>query len=158
MNRDIAWGQLRDAYGAADDVPKLLESLTQDTRSKDNYKDEPWFSLWSKLCHQGDVYTASYAAVPIIVHIAQNAEGPINPDFLLLPMCIEIARVNGHGPAIPETLSKSYNAAIAELAHVAESCQPQAKDDPTMRTAIAAATLMSAGKTDEADTLLNSGD
>ena len=30
--------------------------------------------LWSSLCHEGDVYTASYAAVPHIVQMANSSE------------------------------------------------------------------------------------
>src|SRR5262245_2777864 len=68
------WRRLQHAYGPASDIPDLLRQLAANPCAKKS-GDEPWHSLWSALCHQGDVYTASYAAVPHIVDIALNAKG-----------------------------------------------------------------------------------
>lgn len=54
------WSQLRHAYGPADDVPGLLQQLDPDPDA------EVWEQLWSRLCHQGDVYSASFAALPAL--------------------------------------------------------------------------------------------
>lgn len=51
------WSQLSHAYGTAEDIPGLLDRLEPDPRSP------VWNDLWSSLCHQGTVYTASYAAL-----------------------------------------------------------------------------------------------
>jgi hypothetical protein len=52
------WSQLHHAYGPADDLPALLAALSPDP-------DAPvWDELWSRLCHQGTVYPASFAALP----------------------------------------------------------------------------------------------
>lgn len=80
---DPRWRELRHAYGNAADVPDLLRALALSTGPKEGYRDEPWFSLWSSLCHQGDVYTASYIAVPHIVQIASEATEPV--DFSFFP-------------------------------------------------------------------------
>jgi hypothetical protein len=62
------WHELTQAYGAAETIPALLQQLQTAPQSKD-YRSEPWLSLWSSLCHQGDIYTASCAAVPHVTAI-----------------------------------------------------------------------------------------
>jgi hypothetical protein len=63
------WSELRHAYGSAADIPNLLRQV-EHAPPQENYKSEPWYSIWSALCHQGDVYTATYAAMPHIVALA----------------------------------------------------------------------------------------
>ena len=57
------WSQLTHAYGAAVDIPTLLERARFDLRPGSD-SQSAWFELWSALCHQGDADTASYAAAP----------------------------------------------------------------------------------------------
>jgi hypothetical protein len=65
----IDWSALRDAYGAAAAVPKLLERLwSLDAADREDAIDE----LWSRLCHQETVYSASAAAIPSLVDAAMN--------------------------------------------------------------------------------------
>jgi len=45
--------------GSAADVPALLVALLAFPKSEG--QREPWFSIWSALAHQGDVYSASFA-------------------------------------------------------------------------------------------------
>jgi hypothetical protein len=52
MIRMTKWRSLRDAYGTAGPVEALLERSDTDDRAV-------WDELWSRLCHQGTVYTAS---------------------------------------------------------------------------------------------------
>jgi hypothetical protein len=59
------WGELRHAYGPASDIPPLLQQLQSLPDSTG--ESEPWFTLWSSLAHQGDVHSASFAAVPHVV-------------------------------------------------------------------------------------------
>jgi hypothetical protein len=66
----IDWSGLRDAYGDAAGVPDLLERLwSPDATDREPAIDE----LWSRLCHQETVYSASAAAIPSLVHAAMNA-------------------------------------------------------------------------------------
>lgn len=109
------WGRLRHAYHEASDIPDMLRQLEANPRPKKQYNDEPWFSLWSSLCHQDDVYPASYATVPHLVRIMLSVEGPIAFDFFQLPACIEIARVDYGGPAIAPKLEKPYFEALSRL-------------------------------------------
>lgn len=110
-----AWDQLQHAYGPASDIPDLLKQLAADSRQKKSTDDAPWHSLWSALCHQDDVYTASYAAVPHIVQIALDAKGPIDFSFFLLPASIEVARKRKRGPELPQELEWDYFAALRSL-------------------------------------------
>lgn len=103
----LAWRQLNHAYGPATDTPQLIEQLALNAGPKADYQAEPWFTLWSSLCHQGDVYSASYAAVPHLVRICLDARGPIDFGFFLMPACVEIARVGGRGPEMPQQLSQA---------------------------------------------------
>ena len=65
---DERWSALEHAYGEASDIPVLLRQLANFPPHED-HRAEPYFSLWSALCHQGDVYSASYAAVPEIISL-----------------------------------------------------------------------------------------
>lgn len=60
------WSRLSHAYGPADDIPALLDQLASDPTS------ERWTDLWSALCHQGSVYSASFAALPWLTRIARS--------------------------------------------------------------------------------------
>ena len=112
---DKRWTELNHAYGVAVETPKLIKQLHNDPSPQAGHKEEPWFSLWSSLCHQGDVYEASYAALPHLVDISCNVGGPIDPSFFLLPAFIEIARKNGRGPMIPADINEAYHLAIGRL-------------------------------------------
>lgn len=82
---NINWGNYEDAYGQANDIAKLLEQLSQG----DN---KVWFDLWSHLCHQGTVYSATLIAMPIIVSLFENniINYKNNFDFYLFATSVEI--------------------------------------------------------------------
>lgn len=108
-----AWTNLRHAYGAASDLPRLLREAESDTRPG-HHRDSAWFRLWSALCHQGDAYTASYAAAPHLVAMAPAKLAQKMVDPLYLVAMIELSRLEGRGPEVPETLSAEYAAALGE--------------------------------------------
>jgi hypothetical protein len=147
------WGLLRHAYGAASDVPDLLRRLAADPRPSATNNAEPWFSLWSALCHQDDVYSASYAAVPHIVATALAACGPIDFSFFLLPACIEVSRARGRGPEISPNLRDAYSASLHDLhrcaLHHAE--HPWSRE---MTRSVMAALAAAKGQIDLAETLI----
>jgi len=64
----------------------------------------PWHHLWSALCHQDDVYTASYRALPELVRIARVSTGVARSDALLLAAAIEVCRHAPTAPPIPSEL------------------------------------------------------
>jgi hypothetical protein len=108
------WSDLRHAYGAASDVPKLIEQLRA-LPPDAGAEAEPYSSLWSSLCHQDTVYTASYAAVPLIVELMAAAPERVPETVFQLVACIEIARGQGRGPDIPADLVADYFAALTRL-------------------------------------------
>lgn len=147
------WNELRDAYGPATQIPNLLRELQSDPRPKASSTDEPWFSLWSALCHQGDIYPASYAAVPHIVSTLRNLNPPVAMGFFLLPVCIELARVGEHGPSVPDELARDYHNAVKELAALADKFA--ATTDPYLRRSIDAAKLVGEGNYSQATALID---
>ena len=151
---DPRWRELRHAYGHAADVPELLRALASSPVPRAGFRDEPWFSLWSSLCHQGDVYTASYVAIPHIVHIAGEAKGPIDSSFFHLPAAVEVARQAGRGPDIPETYAEDYHNAIRRLVENVSRHRNEAWDQSMLLSA-AAALAVAKGHADVAEALLN---
>jgi hypothetical protein len=78
----VDWTSLCHAYGAADDVPGLLSKLTPDPT------DEVWGELWSRICHQGSVYSASLAALPALADAAARWQPNQRAQPLALAGCI----------------------------------------------------------------------
>ncbi|MGD1926345.1 MAG: hypothetical protein ACFB03_19485 [Paracoccaceae bacterium] len=151
---DPRWSTLTHAYGSASDIPGLLSDLASETEPKEGYESEPWFSLWSRLCHQGDVYDASYAALPHIVDIACSAKGPIDFSFLQLPAAIEIARKNGNGPSVPPDLANSYSEAVARLMECT-ALHRAAPWDQNMLISAMCAQAVAKGHTKVAEAIMN---
>ena len=131
---DPQWAQLRHAYGAAADVPALLTRAATELRSG-SHPESAWFELWSALCHQGDAYSASLAAVPHLVALAPAALARQSWEPLLLAASIEQARLEGRAPAVPEDWAPAYTAAIQKGRELAERALPQAWNDDA-RTAL----------------------
>lgn len=111
---DDRWSELTHAYGAASDIPALLRALAEQPEQQ-GVNDDPWLTLWSSLCHQGDIYTASYAAIPHVVNIALSQANPIDFGFFLFPASVEVARARGRGPEAPNFLLPAYELAISRL-------------------------------------------
>src|SRR6266436_3462558 len=94
----IKWEELQDAYGNASRVHDFLQQVTKNKVLKHDAQSGPWFELWSRLYHQGSIYTASYAAVPILIEAIKGEAQPFAMDFFLLPVSIELARVKDGAP------------------------------------------------------------
>jgi len=94
--------------------PDLLRQLSV-LPPADEARAEPYFSLWSALCHQGNAYVASYAAVPHIVAAIRREASRAPWTLLSLVASIEISRQTGRGPVLPEGLRPSYEEAIQGL-------------------------------------------
>ena len=121
------WQELAHAYGAAGDVPALLRRARLDLRSGAD-SQSAWFELWSALCHQGDAYTAGYAAAPELVAIAKTRANERQYDPLTLVGSIELARLEGRGPSIPIDVSEDYQRAVAEAGAMIERLLPNVAD------------------------------
>jgi hypothetical protein len=144
------WTDLRHAYENARDTPHLLRELTSFPPSKPGA--EPWHSLWSSLYHQGDIFSASFAAVPHIVNALATAPQRAGFDYFLLPASIEVARVENN-VAVPAALRESYFEAVARLPGLAGAVLRPNCDADLCRSALAACAA-SAGDLDVARLLI----
>ena len=122
---DPGWAKLQHAYGAAANIPALLERAVAERRLG-SHPQSVWFELWSALCHQGDAYTASYAAVPHLIELAPAALARQSYEPLLLAASIEQARLEGTAPAVPTELQADYEAAVRKGREVAQTAQTTA--------------------------------
>ena len=107
-----AWSTLQHAYGSASDIPDLLRQLESLPSSEGN--TEPWFSIWSALAHQGDVYTASFAAVPHVVRFLASDPSAASFDYFQFPAWVEICRQR-HAMAVRDDLANDYFSALKML-------------------------------------------
>jgi hypothetical protein len=73
-----AWSALQCAYGSAEEVPALLRRMVPDSRA------EVWSDLYGLLCHQGTVYSASFAALPSL----EAAARAWSPGERLMPLVL----------------------------------------------------------------------
>ena len=106
------WSELEHAYGRANDTPGLLRQLrTLPVADGDN---EPWFSLWSSLAHQGDVYSASFAAVPHVIQALSSAPEQADFVYFQFPTWVEICRQK-KAVQIPDDLASAYFEALHQL-------------------------------------------
>lgn len=114
------WRSLQDAYGSAELVGELLErGDTDDDRAV-------WEKLWSRLCHQGTVYTASYPALPRLADLATRRDPAGFVEPLFLATCI---LASTDGPEAAADVRARYADAIRVLNKVAERLVPLAGDD-----------------------------
>lgn len=108
----VRWNDLKHAYGSAGDIPALLRRLSELPSSEG--RKEPWFTLWSALAHQGDVYSASFAAVPHVIAALAIAPERADSSFFHFPAWVEICRAK-NGVEVPEELRASYAESLALL-------------------------------------------
>jgi hypothetical protein len=129
------WAELGHAYGYASDVPALLRRLLESPPPGGD--SEVWDQLWSALAHQGDVYSASFAAVPHVV--GALAHDPIGADatYLQFPAWVEICRQHGD-EEIPDDLAEAYFDALAELPQLVAAASHREWDGDFVAVALAA--------------------
>lgn len=106
------WSELEDAYGTATKIPELLRQLSD--LPTDEGDSEPWFSLWSALAHQGDVYSASFAAVPHVITALARSPATASEAYFQFPAWIEICR-HKNAVEIPGDLKVAYFDAIQRI-------------------------------------------
>ncbi|MFD7105724.1 hypothetical protein [Streptomyces celluloflavus] len=85
------WSQLSHAYGSAEDIPALLGRISREP------KPELWSDLWSALCHQGSVYSASFAALPWLADVAGGDDREQAVNALALAGAIMAGAEQRHG-------------------------------------------------------------
>jgi hypothetical protein len=60
---NVAWRQLRDAYGSAEEVGELLNQIAAG--------DDAWGELYNRVLHQGTLYEATVPVASWLVHALQ---------------------------------------------------------------------------------------
>jgi hypothetical protein len=131
----VRWSELQTAYGSAADIPALLSQLSNAPPS--DGKSEPWFSLWSALAHQGDVYSASFAAVPHVVDALAIAPNSVDFSYFQFPAWVEICR-HKKQVRIPDELKEAYEAALARLPAIVSSASSREWDSGFLCCALSA--------------------
>jgi len=116
-------------------MPALLRQLA--TLPPADADAEPWFSLWSALAHQGDVYPASFAAVPHVVRALATAPDRADAVYLQFPTWVDIFR-RRRDVAVPDDLRAAYGAALAALPRLIAAAAGRAWDDEFLACALAA--------------------
>lgn len=112
------WGELSDAYGSAARIPELLRQLS--ALPSDDGSSEPWFSLWGALAHQGDVYSASFAAVPHVIAAIASSPERVTDVYFHFPAWIEICR-HKNGVDVPDELLADYFDSLSRIPALAAS-------------------------------------
>ena len=129
------WSELSHAYGDASDIPNLLRRL-ENMHSEEGEK-EPWFSIWSSLAHQGDVYSASFATVPHIVRILSQDPTKADYSFFEFPAWVEICRQK-KAVVIPKELEADYFLALKKLPYLVASTVEREWDKNFLVSALSA--------------------
>lgn len=130
-----SWSTLRHAYGSAGDTPALLKQLVHLPASEG--EAEPWFTLWSSLAHQGDVYSASFAAVPHVVQALASAPIKACSSYFQFPAWVEICRQK-QGIEVPPDLLPAYSDALGKIPALVYAASPRLGDEGFLRSALAA--------------------
>lgn len=65
----ISWADISHAYGSATDIPELLERMH-------GGDDDAWFEFWNLVMHQGTLYPATVAVIPVFLDWLADPEAP----------------------------------------------------------------------------------
>jgi hypothetical protein len=117
-----------------------------------NNEDEPWFSLWSALAHQHEVYTASFAAVPYVIQALATSPLTADSSYFQFPAVVEAGRQATQLP-IPDDLKDAYFAALALLPSLVAQASIREWDEDFLACALSAVAA-SKGFSDVAEAML----
>lgn len=130
-----SWSALHHAYGSAENIPALLKQLAHLPVSEG--EAEPWFSLWSSLAHQGNVYSASFAAVPHVVQALASEPSKACSSYFQFPAWVEICRQK-QGIEVPPALRPAYSEALSKIPALVAAASSRLGDEGFLRCALAA--------------------
>ncbi|MEL7360644.1 MAG: hypothetical protein AAFN13_01100 [Bacteroidota bacterium] len=129
---DPRWADLEGGYRVPYDPRPALQRIKQETEVQ-----VAWEELWEELHHQGDVGTASFAAVPHLVQIHAEQDVPNYNVFAMLCV-IERARSGEGNPAIPDWLKKGYEQAWQDIIPLALRDIARSESEDLLRSAFSA--------------------
>ena len=107
------WAELTQAYGTAEDVPRLLEALA--CIGREEARAEVWFALWRTLHRPGEAFSASYAAGPHLLAISAAFGLRERAQAAHLLTRIEASRREAASASMPDDLVEAYAAAVDSL-------------------------------------------
>ena len=132
---DARWQSYLGGYRVPFDASPALRRLLADD------PDEPlWDELSTELHHQGDVYQASYAAVPWLVEFVRRSPR-IDSNALVLIATIELERGQHGNPKVAKELAGDYFAAIKSLPGVLGSHPDEQWSELVVQPAVACIAL-----------------
>ncbi|MEE1671582.1 hypothetical protein RCR19_39860 [Streptomyces sp. WAC07094] len=109
----LDWSGLEHAYGSASDLPRLFDEI-----GDPELADQAWEELWESLCHQRTVYTASFAALPVLTDIATGRRAGSRWQALALAGRIVVEEQQLHEPGYVQA---RFPAAIKELRELTQN-------------------------------------
>ncbi len=118
---DPRWNQLDHAYGPAGNVPGMLRALERG-------EQELWDVLVPSLCHQGAVFTATYAAVPHIVRIGTHETLDDQLAYWSFIGAVACAR---EAAPIPDDLRAAYEGSLIHAEELTLACFVPGLDEAT---------------------------
>ncbi len=132
------WGSLQHAYGFATDIPWLLEELAMGGPAT---RKRVFWELWGNVFHQGTRYSASPAALSVIVEMATDPSCPVSSELLNLSVGLllgfeEQFIVDGYAPpadaagGLYAQLQSAFDAKCPAFVHLLD-----APDAPTRAAA-----------------------
>ena len=133
------YGKLEDAYGSADKIPDLLQKAALYPVCK--WDAEPYFSLWSSLYHQGDIYSASIASVPKLIEIASLAPAERIQDSYHLALSIIITKEITFQGKLDKYVDADYISSVNRIRDIGIRLLDATSDPSWKRVAIAGITV-----------------
>ncbi|HEX5830849.1 MAG TPA: hypothetical protein VFY16_07720 [Gemmatimonadaceae bacterium] len=127
------WGQLAQAFGSAEDVPRLLAQLDL---VDDAGRRELWMALWALLAPEGRTYTAAYGATPHLVAWAARRPAADRALALHLVAAVELTRGAPDAPPLPDDLAGAYAAAMDEVPAVIAASAGEPWDPDTTQVLV----------------------
>lgn len=133
---DARWSELAQAFGSAEDVPRLLAAVMELEDERD--RAQVWFALWRMLCPPDAVYSAGYAASPHLVLASRRFGLRERAQAIQLVASIELGRQRDGGPPIPAELLDAYASAIEGLPREVADCLAEPWDTEVAQVLTAA--------------------
>jgi hypothetical protein len=116
------WAALQTAYGSAEGIPALLARAA----AAGSDDQELWNELYSHLCHQGTVYSGSYAALPALAQMSVRHK----PSDYIAALHLAAGIIASNDVVGDRTaVRRRYGRELDECHAVAEQNLPLARDD-----------------------------
>ncbi|MDB4878712.1 MAG: hypothetical protein JWL60_158 [Gemmatimonadetes bacterium] len=149
------WHELHQAYGTAEDVPRLITALA--AMPHEDARAEVWFALWRMLWRPERVFDAAYAAVPHLLDLAATEELGERVQAIHLVVRVELLRRGPTAPPVPADLLEPYAAAVEALPDAVHGCTG-APWTPEVAQIMAAALLVGKRQAELAGAVLGLGE